>query len=466
MSAARGSHKRCSAPRAARHSHTPPAFISPAGNAASRSSKVVRTPTVLSSAKAAAGGSAQPRARSSALRNYCLIPTLAVLAYPILAAFFNAASAPYRVEVARAREVPVEPTEFEPDTPIAVNTWLQAHGRHLAPGKLRGQETFVIDPHASTPARPLGYAFTEDGWLHRVDVAANATERLFFVGGRVLGSRAHPSRPGVIIGCDVPRGLVSIDTNTRRLEVLAAADDASPSPQPILFCDDVEVARDGTVYFSDAADMAPYLNSRGHWTTMEASMLDFFRGYGTGRLLKYDPVTHSTSVLLKNLYFANGVTLNEAEDAVLVAETFNSRIIRYSLKPSGRRPAGFSEVLVELPGPPDGISRAADGSLWVAIPTLRSRLYAIGAALTPLRWLLGNLPSYFWPPTVPYGLAIKYAPNGRPLGAMHDPTGTTINFVTSVTEYNNVVYFGQLHGDSVPFVPLPQQLQPVPRTKQ
>ncbi|MNE78580.1 Strictosidine synthase [compost metagenome] len=42
-----------------------------------------------------------------------------------------------------------------------------------------------------------------------------------------------------------------------------------------------------------------------------------------GRLLKYDPMTKKTTVLLEGLNFANEVALSADEDFVLVAESYH-----------------------------------------------------------------------------------------------------------------------------------------------
>jgi len=40
-------------------------------------------------------------------------------------------------------------------------------------------------------------------------------------------------------------------------------------------------------------------------------MLDLFEARPHGRLLRYDPVSRRTTVLLRDLYFANGVALSQ-----------------------------------------------------------------------------------------------------------------------------------------------------------
>ena len=46
------------------------------------------------------------------------------------------------------------------------------------------------------------------------------------------------------------------------------------------------------------------------------------------RLLRYNPVTNATEVLVEKLAFANGVQLSPYEDFVLVAETFRARVLK------------------------------------------------------------------------------------------------------------------------------------------
>jgi hypothetical protein len=62
-------------------------------------------------------------------------------------------------------------------------------------------------------------------------------------------------------------------------------------------------------------------------------------------------------VLLKDLYFANGVALSANEDFVLVNETYRYRISRYWLK--GEQ-AGTQDVFIDnLPGLPDNLQADA-----------------------------------------------------------------------------------------------------------
>jgi len=111
-----------------------------------------------------------------------------------------------------------------------------------------------------------------------------------------------------------------------------------------------------------------------------------FLGEPSGRLLKYDPKTKQTTVLLKGLHFANGVQLSKNEDFVLVAETCQSRIMRYYLKGEKK---GQSDVFIDgLPGVPDNIRPDGKGGILVSLPLARSpQAPTVLDRLSPLPWV-------------------------------------------------------------------------------
>ena len=120
---------------------------------------------------------------------------------------------------------------------------------------------------------------------------------------------------------------------------------------PFGFIDNLDVASDGAVYFSDAS-------SKFHAPDYR---LDLLEARPHGRLLRYDPVTRETRVLLPKLYFANGVALSRNEDFLVVGETYRYRLTRYWLK--GEK-AGTSDILLDnLPGFPDNVGRKPEGQL-------------------------------------------------------------------------------------------------------
>lgn len=84
----------------------------------------------------------------------------------------------------------------------------------------------------------------------------------------------------------------------------------------------------------------------------------------SGRLIHFERKTGKLTVILDNLWFANGVALSPDEDFVLVAETHGSRIQRYYLK--GEKKGQTDVFLDGLPGIPDNMTPDEDG-LWIAL---------------------------------------------------------------------------------------------------
>ncbi|RWR77044.1 protein STRICTOSIDINE SYNTHASE-LIKE 10-like protein [Cinnamomum micranthum f. kanehirae] len=84
----------------------------------------------------------------------------------------------------------------------------------------------------------------------------------------------------------------------------------------------------------------------------------------TGRLMQYDPKSKQVTVLLRGLFFANGVALSKDKTFLVVAETTTRRILRYWLQ--GPK-MGKHEVFAQLPGFPDNINRNSKGEFWVAL---------------------------------------------------------------------------------------------------
>jgi sugar lactone lactonase YvrE len=202
---------------------------------------------------------------------------------------------------------------------------------------------------------------------------------------------------------------------------------------PFKFTDDVDVASDGRIYFSDASSRWGYGDH----------LPDMLEGRAYGRLLRYDPTTKQTEVLLDGLYFANGVALSEHEDFVLVNETSVSRVTRYWL--TGDK-AGKSDVFIDaLPGYPDGISRGSGGRFWLAMFTVANPMGRWLAPQPMLKKVVYRLPRMLWPKPKRYGFAIALDAQGTMLESLQDPSGERVSMVTSVEEVRGVLYFGTLH---------------------
>ncbi|KAF7806309.1 protein STRICTOSIDINE SYNTHASE-LIKE 12 [Senna tora] len=84
----------------------------------------------------------------------------------------------------------------------------------------------------------------------------------------------------------------------------------------------------------------------------------------SGSLLKFDPNSNETTVLLKNLAVASGVAVSRDGSYVLVSEYLRNRIRRVWLK--GQK-QNTSETFLKVPGRPDNIKRTSNGDFWVAV---------------------------------------------------------------------------------------------------
>ncbi|WP_134677992.1 SMP-30/gluconolactonase/LRE family protein [Ectopseudomonas khazarica] len=352
------------------------------------------------------------------MKKLLALPVLLLLAAALYLALTPSPIAPLPWE---APEAPPMTAVLEPN-----DTLMKAE--LLARGQIHGPEDTAVD------AQGRVYAGLHDGRVVRV-LADDSVETFADTGGRPLGMDFDAA--GNLILADAYKGLLRIDPQGR-IEVLSTEADGLP----FAFTDDLDIASDGIIYFSDASSRFQQPDY----------LLDLLEARPHGRLLSYDPSTGETRVLLDGLYFANGVALSANEDFVLVNETYRYRITRYWLK--GER-AGQHEVFIDnLPGLPDNLQGDRKGTFWVALPTPRK---ADADFLHRHPWLkaqLAKLPRALWPKAIPYGFAIALDENGKIVRSLHDTSGTHLRMVTSVKPVGDYLYFGSLDNDRIGKLPL------------
>ncbi|WP_236171446.1 SMP-30/gluconolactonase/LRE family protein [Pseudomonas pseudonitroreducens] len=298
----------------------------------------------------------------------------------------------------------------------------------LAQGQIVGPEDTAVDSEGRV------FAGLDDGRIVRIGADGKA-ETFAETGGRPLGLAFDKS--GKLIVADAWKGLLEVDQQGK-IRVLSDSADGIP----FAFTDDLDIASDGRIYFSDAS-------SRFHQPDY---ILDLLEARPHGRLLRYDPATGKTETLLKDLYFANGVALSQHEDFVLVNETYRYRITRYWLK--GEK-AGQHEVFIDnLPGLPDNLASDRSGTFWVALPSPRK---ADADMIQQLPWLkrqLTKLPRAVLPKPVPYGLVIQVNEQGEIVRSLHDTSGQHLRMVTSAKPVNGVLFLGSLENDRIGRLPI------------
>lgn len=324
--------------------------------------------------------------------------------------------------------VPVEPVAWTPPHnagftgAFAPNERLAGMER-LSIGDNHGPEALARDSAGRI------YAATADH-IVRLAPDGSSPENWVTTGGRPLGMAFDTT--GTLYVADAQRGLLSVSPDGEVRLLASEADGVR-----IRYADDLDVAADGKVYFSDASTRFP----PGGMGTLEASLLEIVEHAGSGRLLVYDPATRQARTLLRGLTFANGVAVSHDQQSVLVNETGSYRVIRVWI--AGSR-AGQAEPLIEnLPGFPDNIKRGADGRYWLALYAPRNALLDRLAGRPSLRKVILRLPKFIRPKPRQYGHVLAIDDAGTVVADLQDPSGSYPSN-TGVLETDEWLYVGSL----------------------
>ncbi len=279
------------------------------------------------------------------------------------------------------------------------------------------------------------YVSTREGAILRFSADADvgtAPEVWANTGGRPLGLVFDPA--GTLFVTDGERGLLAIDT-TGTVRLLADSADGTR----IEFADDLDVAANGKVYFSDASTK---FGVRAQ-SDEDASLLDVIEHGGHGRLIEWDPATGRATVVAAGIDFANGVAMTPDQQSVLLCETGHYRILRVGI--AGEARGRVTPVLEALPGFPDNISRVGDDKYWVALFAPRNALLDRLAGSPNLRKVLLRIPRALRPKPEGYGHLIAIDASGKVLDDRQDPTGRYPK-MTDVLETERYLYIGSLQG--------------------
>jgi sugar lactone lactonase YvrE len=299
----------------------------------------------------------------------------------------------------------------------AVNTALAAVER-LGEGVGPKPEDIAVDDQGRI------YGGFEDGRIMRWDAAAQNPEVFADTGGRPLGM--HFDATGNLIVCDSYKGLLRIDSEGKT-EVLATEHDGVTFG----FTNDVEIAADGTIYFSDAS----------HKFGQTQYMEDLIEHGANGRLLAWHPDTKQTELLLDGLCFANGVAVDPGQQFVLVNETGSYLVRKYWIAGPKK---GEHEILIDnLPGFPDGISAGTNGVFWIAIASPRNPLMDKLGPKPFLRKVVMRLPAFLRPKPLRYAFVLGIDAEGNVNHNLQDPGGAYAP-ITSVQEHGGKLYFGSI----------------------
>ncbi|KAL0437091.1 UNVERIFIED_CONTAM: protein STRICTOSIDINE SYNTHASE-LIKE 3 [Sesamum radiatum] len=206
---------------------------------------------------------------------------------------------------------------------------------------------------------------------------------------------------------------------------------------PLGFTNDLDIDDEGNVYFTDSSSNYRRRNF----------MQLLFSGEDSGRLLKYDPYTKETTVLIRNLQFPNGVSMSKDGSFFVFCEGSIGRLRKYWLK--GEK-AGTSEVMAVLPGYPDNIRTNEKGEFWVAIHCRRSVYSHLSGLYPKVRKLLLKLPIpakfHFLMQTGgrAHGIIVKCSPEGKLVTVLEDRQGKVVKAVSEVEEKDGELWIGSV----------------------
>ncbi|RZC23366.1 protein STRICTOSIDINE SYNTHASE-LIKE 5-like [Glycine soja] len=230
----------------------------------------------------------------------------------------------------------------------ASNGHVRVGSEAMGEGHLEGPEDLAYDAAAR-----VVYTGCEDGWIKRVtvndSVLDSAVEDWVNTGGRPLGLTLKPN--GELIVADAEKGLLRVSSE-REIELLVDEYEGLK----FKLTDGVDVADDGTIYFTDASHKYP----------VKDAVLDILEGKPNGRFFSYNPATKKTTLLAKDLYFANGVAVSADQQFVVFCESVLMICEKYYVQGPKK---GTIEKFCDLPGMPDNIHYDGQGHYLIAMVT-------------------------------------------------------------------------------------------------
>jgi len=327
---------------------------------------------------------------------------------------------------------------FAPNSELADLTYLSIGARH-------GPE----DVAARVGDNGLRlYVSSQGGDIVEIDPVQN-THRLFAQTGGVPLGLEFDSRGNLLVA-DAHKGLLSINPAG---EVKLLADHVNGTP--ILYADDVDVAPDGVIYFTDASTK---FGAQAAGSTLKGSVMEIFEHGRTGRILSYDPIMQESDVVASGLSFPNGIAVEPDGGSLLYIETGTYSLMRLFLK--GARRGETEPVYENFPGFPDNINPAparADGtpSYFVGLVSPRNAM-ADKLSDTPfLRKIIWRLPAFVRPQAEHYSHLVHIDNRGNIIASWQDPTGG-YPLVTGGIAVDGRLYLSSLEASKLGYRRLPE----------
>ncbi|HVM83228.1 MAG TPA: SMP-30/gluconolactonase/LRE family protein [Candidatus Binatia bacterium] len=319
-------------------------------------------------------------------------------------------------------------------SPYALNNAISKTD-YIGLDELEGPEDVILDRDDHL------YCGTRHGEIVRYFAPDYKRSEVFaHTGGFPLGLAFDQA--GNLISCVGAMGLYSISPDrevtrlsaeTRRTWTSIVDDARLRDPN------DCDIAPDGRIFFTDSTTRY----DAHEWA------LDSIESRPTGRLLCYDPKTGKTTTVLEKLRYANGVCMAHDGKSLFLAESWACRVHRYWF--DGPNAGKFECVIKDMPGYPDNINRASDGTYWMAWLGMRTPSFDLALRHPGMRKrMTRNLPQDEWLfPNINTGGVVKFDETGKIVGTFGDLTGVSHPMVTSMREHKGYLYIGGILNNRV-----------------
>jgi ribose transport system permease protein len=327
---------------------------------------------------------------------------------------------------------PAPPTDG--DSPYALNDRLRPVSA-IGLDRIDGPEDVILDEDDNI------YVGDRTGDIVRFLAPDYERQEVFaHVGGRPLGMAF--ARDGSLLCCIGGMGLYRV---TRNRDIEKLTDETNRSWFSVIddsrlrLADDLDIAPDGRVFFSEATVRYE----------MHEWPVDCLESRGNGRIICFDPNTGATRTVLKNLVFPNGICMAHDGQSFLFAETWACRVSRYWF--DGPKKGTVELVIGDLPGYPDNINRASDGTYWLALVGIRTPAFDLALKMPGFRRRMARrvAPDEWLYPNINTGCVLRFDETGRIMETLWDRGGENHPMITSMREHRGHLYIGGILNNRV-----------------
>lgn len=323
--------------------------------------------------------------------------------------------------------------------PYGINDAL-ADVKAIGLGKIEGPEDVILDANDNL------YCGSRHGDIVRFFAPDYDRMEVFaHIGGHPLGMAFD--RDGSLVACVAGMGLFRITPEGKVIQLTSQTGRTTFSlidDSRIKMADDLDIAPDGRIFFTDPS-------IRYELSDWLSEALEMRRN---GRLLCFNPATGKTETIARKLIFPNGVCSMLDGQSILVASTWSCSIQRYWY--AGPKAGTIETFIDDLPGYPDNINRASDGTYWCALVGMRSPAFDLMlempnvrkrmiARIAPDNWLFANTNA---------GCLIRFDADGNVIESLWDRSGKAHSHITSMREHKGRLFIGGLRNNRIGMIEL------------